>query len=354
MIVFFSTVPPIEYYGMGRAALEWAKAFERAGLVVKHLGYEKKRPLFVPVFLYNLFLPLFYWSTIRNASCILVHEPLSMFFPITFKKYVIVSHGLEERAVEVGRKNGYVKSGFLRMTLWGVKNYLLKQAFKHACHTLVCNNTDMDYLVKQHRINCKKVSVLQHGFYEYTERIGGVKEKITILFNGAWTERKGISIVTKFIQYVLVTYEFVNFIVLTSGVAEQDFYDNFSETYRSRLQLKLNFGYKEELDCLSKSQVFLLTSFFEGQPLSLLQAMANGLCPIVSNNSGQIDLVRNGINGCVFETGNFDALRQAFDALILNRSEINRMGFEAKASVEGRTWNNVSDRLVAQLLSCIN
>lgn len=42
MIVFFSTVPPIEYYGMGRAALEWAKAFERAGLVVKHLGYEKK------------------------------------------------------------------------------------------------------------------------------------------------------------------------------------------------------------------------------------------------------------------------------------------------------------------------
>jgi glycosyltransferase involved in cell wall biosynthesis len=277
-----------------------------------------------------------------------------MFFSSTSKSYVIISHGLEERAVDIGRKNGYVKSGFLRMAIWKVKNYLLKRAFAHACHILVCNDTDKDYLIKRHHIRCNQVSVLQHGFYDYTKTPIEIKDEVTILFNGAWTERKGVTIVKQFIQYALTNYENVRFIILTSGINEDQFRGNFSEIHLARIQLRLNYGFKEELEYLSQAQIFLLTSYFEGQPLSLLQAMACGLCPVVSDNSGQIDLVRNGVNGCVFETGSIEALCHAFDTLMLNRSEITRMANKAKASVQGRSWNNVSDKLVAQLINCLN
>lgn len=52
---------------------------------------------------------------------------------------------------------------------------------------------------------------------------------------------------------------------------------------------------------LRRASVFVLPSFREGCPNSVLEAMAAELCPVVSRAPGNIDLVRHEVNGLLFD-----------------------------------------------------
>ena len=57
----------------------------------------------------------------------------------------------------------------------------------------------------------------------------------------------------------------------------------------------------EIINLLSESDLYLSTSDWEGLPVSILEAMQIGLPLIVSNCSGNIDLVENKVNGLIFK-----------------------------------------------------
>ncbi len=55
---------------------------------------------------------------------------------------------------------------------------------------------------------------------------------------------------------------------------------------------------EEVITALRSSDVFILTSAFEGFSIALTEAMANGCCPVVTNiKAGNKQLIRNGENG---------------------------------------------------------
>lgn len=58
-------------------------------------------------------------------------------------------------------------------------------------------------------------------------------------------------------------------------------------------------GVKQEI---AKADLYLSTSVFEGLPFSVIEAMAMGKCLLLSDCTGNKDLVKNGVNGKVFNT----------------------------------------------------
>ena len=58
----------------------------------------------------------------------------------------------------------------------------------------------------------------------------------------------------------------------------------------------------EVLVQLAQADVFLSTSLWEGMPVALIEAMAAGLCPVVSRCAGNVDAVDDGVTGLVFST----------------------------------------------------
>ena len=67
---------------------------------------------------------------------------------------------------------------------------------------------------------------------------------------------------------------------------------------------------------LSRSDVFILISDWEGLPLTILEAMRSGLAVIASNVGGVSELVANGDNGFVVDRGDQQGLVDALTQLI--------------------------------------
>jgi glycosyltransferase involved in cell wall biosynthesis len=99
-------------------------------------------------------------------------------------------------------------------------------------------------------------------------------------------------------------------------------------------------------ELLSRASVFVLPSYAEGLPMSLLEAMAAG-CPVVATPVGGIpDLVIDGVNGLLVPVGDPRALSEAL-ARILHDSELaRRLGRAARSTIESRyTAERSVDRL---------
>lgn len=84
-------------------------------------------------------------------------------------------------------------------------------------------------------------------------------------------------------------------------------------------------GEKKE-ECLAWSDVFILPSYNEGLPISILEAMAYGM-PVISTPIGGIpEVVKDGKNGIIVEPGNEEQIWNAIKFFIDNPDKINVYG----------------------------
>ncbi|MDL1909446.1 glycosyltransferase family 4 protein [Chloroflexi bacterium CFX6] len=106
------------------------------------------------------------------------------------------------------------------------------------------------------------------------------------------------------------------------------------------------FTNREELSrIMAETDVFLLPSILEGQPLVIVEAMAYG-CPIVSTNVGGVpELITDGVNGLLCPPEDPGCLAEKIELLIGNAALRERLGraarnfyenspFEAKAAAK--------------------
>lgn len=112
----------------------------------------------------------------------------------------------------------------------------------------------------------------------------------------------------------------------------------------------------EELrDELRRSDVLVLPSYLEGQPLSLLEGMAAGLAVVGSRVGAVPDVIEDGVHGLVVEPGDVDGLRAALARLITDREFREQLGKAAADKVRSRhdmphlsaRMSDVYSRLVA-------
>lgn len=88
----------------------------------------------------------------------------------------------------------------------------------------------------------------------------------------------------------------------------------------------------EMLSVLTQNEVFLLVSEFEGMPISLLEAMAHGCVPVVSDlMSGIPELVIDGVTGFRVPVGDVELFASCIERLSDDRALITKMGKAAHA-----------------------
>jgi glycosyltransferase involved in cell wall biosynthesis len=99
----------------------------------------------------------------------------------------------------------------------------------------------------------------------------------------------------------------------------------------------------EKVACLSHADLFVLPSYHEGMPVSLIEAMASGL-PIVATSVGGIpDLVTDGENGLLVPPGQPRELAEALGGLITDPGKRTQMGLAGRQ--RALEWHDLDARV---------
>jgi len=85
---------------------------------------------------------------------------------------------------------------------------------------------------------------------------------------------------------------------------------------------------------LAQSDVFLLPSYFEGLPMSLLEAMSWGLPSIATSVGGIPDVLDDDVEGLLIEPGDIGALAAAILRMIDDPAICQRLGRAARRRIE--------------------
>ena len=105
-------------------------------------------------------------------------------------------------------------------------------------------------------------------------------------------------------------------------------------------------GYRSDIpDVLNAADIFVFPSFHEGMPVSALEAMACGLPIICSEIRGNVDIIREGDNGYLFQPSDVENLARKLEYLLDDAEKRKVMGLKNKENVKDFSLESVTEEL---------
>jgi glycosyltransferase involved in cell wall biosynthesis/O-antigen/teichoic acid export membrane protein len=106
---------------------------------------------------------------------------------------------------------------------------------------------------------------------------------------------------------------------------------------------------EERLPFFKRADIFVLPTYAEGTPISMLEAMAAGL-PVISTPVGGIpDVVEDGVEGYIVQPGDVKALADRIERLVKAPEQRRRMGRLAQDKARPFNWDVVLPQLESAL-----
>ena len=105
-------------------------------------------------------------------------------------------------------------------------------------------------------------------------------------------------------------------------------------------------GYRNDIPNITNAaDIFVFPSFHEGLPVSLLEAMASGKPVICSEIRGNVDVVKDGVNGFLFNPSDVNTLKRKLQLLCNDPSLCDSMGKKNRGIVENFSLSAVVEEL---------
>ena len=340
---------------MGRIEHFWREAFTNSGIDFIHIGLNETKKL-----IHKALFPHKAYRYYKSLNCrpvaFIAHEPASGVFVNKDIPCFVESHGIERRSWEDDmrtnddtKKNRLPLKTRLLYPIWRLSN--CDKGLKYATKILVSNLEDKEYVQEKYQRSYEDVYVFKNGVIAQRTTGNSYNGEFTILFNGSWIERKGIYILIEAAEILFRRKMPVNYTLIGTGYDAATVLANWPPHLRNFVKVVSHFQKKEEQYFLSSASVVVLPSYYEGQPLSLLQAMASGKCCITTNCCGQKDLINNGANGMLFERGDSETLASLLEKCYHNPALTASLGEAAEKSMSNRNWNTVSAEIANFVLS---
>ena len=131
--------------------------------------------------------------------------------------------------------------------------------------------------------------------------------------------------------------------------------DAVSKDIFSRFETKVNInwlGHLEDVrEPLSNSHVFVLPSYREGLPRSVLEAMATARPIITTDVPGCKETVESGKNGFLVKKGDFEGLAEKMSIFINNPQLIKDMGEKSRELAEAKFCSKLTAQRLSSLLT---
>jgi len=148
--------------------------------------------------------------------------------------------------------------------------------------------------------------------------------KIRILFMGRLGRRKGVYDLMEAAGRILPQYAHTEFVLYGDGELKE--IKNAVEAKGIASRFKIAGWGSNKDECFAGSDIYVLPSYNEGLPMSVLEAMAYGLPVVTTIVGGMPEVIKDGINGFLIKPGDVDALTDGLSRLIKDAGLRKNMG----------------------------
>ncbi len=271
---------------------------------------------------YNIVgLPLVYFNhSSRWYRWYEIHIVLLQFFSWFFTVFIVAPYWLKKIKPDVVYLNSSVLTDWLVVTkLMKIKNVLhvresISRGYlgirKNIIKMLLENFSDELIFLSQHnrkRLRSLKtnVSVIHNYVNESVEQYQFSKKIYDIIYVGGSGKIKGIEI----IKSLLRKRGDLSFCLL--GYYENNFLAEFNEFNN----ITIKGAVKNPLDYISQSKMLIFPAITPHFPRPVIEALGCGTVPIASNLDGMDEIITNGFDGLLFESGNILSLIETIDKI---------------------------------------
>jgi glycosyltransferase involved in cell wall biosynthesis len=206
---------------------------------------------------------------------------------------------------------------------------------------IVVSYHDLKKGLENHIGNKEKYRLIRYGidYIEFSNRVEGLRETLGIsaqdLLIGmiaCFKPQKSPQDFIKLAYLVSKAIPHTKFLLVGDGILRRQIERLISE-YNLEQQVILT-GWREDiLRILSAIDIFVLTSLWEGLPISVLEAMAASRPVVVTNTGGITEIIAEGKNGFLVSQGDINKLAERVIELLKDNILRNQIGQNARNSL---------------------
>ena len=279
------------------------------------------------------------WRIIKYSRCIHTYQfwfaLFSVFFPSLRKKLIYTELGGEWIEIVKYKVPFIIRFRYLCLARW---------AFKYIRRVIVQSEINK-LMMKLCNVDISRIKVVRHARGD-PKMFKPIKEKsespFKVLYVGRIVPQKGLHILVEAGKILVKDkgYTDIKFIIVGPiggfGLNSTSEYFNKvkSTIYRYGLNRYFIFKYFVDLNELislySSSNIYVLPSFQDAMPSSVVEAMMCGTPVIGTKSGGMMEQIKHGITGFLVEPGDVVGLVNFIEYFLRNRGECIRMGYEAR------------------------
>ena len=266
-------------------------------------------------------IPFTLKNKIRNFDVIKQNQLLGSWVAILFKfiskKPLITRTGYDMYSFSIYEK----KNLFIRILYFLLTQISLTLSNIYSVTSIVDKIfLEKRFLVKNNKINLIPNWINNHIFNDFNKRYEN-----KILGIGRFENQKNFTHLVKSFKNSNVEIDLYGEGSLKSELKKLAEENNVKVNFLGVLP------YSELQEVYSKYKIFVSTSFFEGNPKTILEAMSFGCVVVASNIKNNNELIKNNVSGVIFDFE--DNLKEVVEGLFQNKDEATSIGLNSQKTV---------------------
>jgi glycosyltransferase involved in cell wall biosynthesis len=163
-----------------------------------------------------------------------------------------------------------------------------------------------------------------------------------VVFLGHWLPHKGTRVLAAALERLAANGKLCRLTLAGTSAPADEVIGALPPEWRASVEVIPRLAPDQLVALYRRHWIFVLPSIFEGIPLSMLEAMACGLCPIVSDVGGVADVIDNGRNGMLVPKLDADALAAALARALSAPDETRALARNAHRDMQAYGWSRAA------------